>query len=113
MPTPCWTGRWILAHADGVPLARRGVSLLYGWVGERQAGKEPIGNELRILTLFLMPSRTSVLALRREHYDLAYRVRLLAKQTRKAVYIRVPQYGVTRERLRAFAEEPPGWTCCI
>jgi len=71
-----------LAHAEGVPLARRGVSLVYGWARERQAGKE--------------------------RYDLAYRARLLAKQTRKAVYIRVPQYGVTRERLRAFAEEPPG-----
>jgi hypothetical protein len=64
---------------------------------------------LRILALFAMPSRTSVLALRRERYDLSYRARLLAKQTRKAVYIRVPQYGVTRERLWAFAEEPPGW----
>ncbi|WP_308301137.1 MULTISPECIES: CHAT domain-containing protein [unclassified Crossiella] len=98
-----------LAHVDGESLTRRGIRLVYRWPGERQVRKEPVGAELRILALFSMPSRTSVLALRRERHELAHLVRLLAKQTGKAVHIRVVQYGVTRERLRGFAEESPGW----
>lgn len=47
-----------LAHIDGVSLARRGVSLVYGWGGQ-PARKEPVGDSLRILALFSMPSRTS------------------------------------------------------
>jgi hypothetical protein len=57
-----------------------------------------------------MPLSTSSLALR-ERYELARRVRRLAGESRKAVVIRVLQYGVTRERLRA-RRSRQGGTCC-
>lgn len=95
-----------LSHVDGRPLVRRDVALVYTWTGDRPAGKEPVGDRLRILALFSMPSRQSVLALRRERYELA---RLIGEVTDRAVELRVLQYGVTRERLARTAEEHPGW----
>ena len=98
-----------LAHADGVSLARREISLAFTWPGDRSGGKTPVHEELRILALFSMPSGESPLALRRERYELAAQVRHVAERRGKAVHIRVLQYGVTRERLRALAETAPGW----
>lgn len=96
-----------LSHVDGVPLARHGVGLVYQWSAAPARAKQPVGDRLRILALFSMPSATSVLALRRERYELARLIGAVAAQ--RAVELRVLQYGVTRDRLRATAEEDPGW----
>ncbi|HEY0001308.1 MAG TPA: CHAT domain-containing protein [Actinoplanes sp.] len=96
-----------LAHVDGVPLARHGISLVYQWSDPSAGAKQPVGERLRILALFSMPSETSVLALRRERYALSQLVRRMVAT--HAVELRVLQYGVTRDRLRAVAEEEPGW----
>ncbi|MEV8437856.1 CHAT domain-containing protein [Actinosynnema sp. NPDC051121] len=96
-----------LSHVDGVPLARHGIGLVYQWSAAPARVKQPVGERLRILALFSMPSATSVLALRRERYELTRLIGAVA--ARRAVELRVLQYGVTRERLRATAEEDPGW----
>ena len=61
-----------LAHAGGKPLAAQGdVTLVYDIApdvpGRR---KSEIGGSLRMLAVFSQPTRTSVLALRRERYAL-------------------------------------------
>jgi hypothetical protein len=103
-----------LAYVDGQPMARRGVSLVYHLPakagGTRPVGnKEPVGDRLRILALFSLPSAGSVLALRRERYELARMVREIAGVHRLAIELRVLQYGVTRARLTEAVQEYPGW----
>lgn len=100
-----------LAEVEGRPLARRGVSLVFELPGGEPpvAGKEPVGEALRILALFSLPSRHAVLALRRERYELTRTVREIASRSRKAIELRVLQYGVTRDRLAETVEEYPGW----
>ena len=71
-------------------------------------GKAPVSGELRVLAVFSQPTRTSVLALRRERYALARLIRQLGRQRAK-VTLRVAQYGVTRQRLREIAEDGDGW----
>ena len=67
-----------------------------------------MSGELRVLAVFSQPTRTSVLALRRERYALARLIRQLGRQRAK-VTLRVAQYGVTRQRLREIAEDGDGW----
>ncbi len=113
-----------LADLDGQPLARRGVALVFELPGTDALtgaaalagtqpggplGKQPVGDRLRILAIFSMPTRSSVLALRRERYELARTVRQIASRSRKAIELRVLQYGVTRQLLRETVEEYPGW----
>jgi len=109
-----------LAHAGGRPLAARGdVSFVYdiaagpadghgAFAGPGGGGKAPVSGELRVLAVFSQPTRTSVLALRRERYALARLIRQLGRQRAK-VTLRVAQYGVTRQRLRDIAEDGDGW----
>ncbi|MEO3744701.1 CHAT domain-containing protein [Plantactinospora sp. B5E13] len=101
-----------LAEVEGRPLARRGVSLVFELPGGEPPvahGRQPVGETLRILALFSLPSRHAVLALRRERYELTRTVREIASRSRKAIELRVLQYGVTRERLAETVEEYPGW----
>ncbi len=102
-----------LAVVDGRPLARRDVALVFALPGVDPSAvpvpKQPVGDRLRILALFSMPAHSSVLALRRERYELVRTVREIASRSRKAIELRVLQYGVTRERLAETAEEYPGW----
>jgi hypothetical protein len=64
-----------LAHVDGVPLATRGdVSLVYE-VEALQRGKLPVGERLRMLAMFTLPTESTALGLRRERYELARLVR--------------------------------------
>jgi hypothetical protein len=107
-----------LAHADGGPLAARGdVTLVYdlatgqpgpggdgGGRGDRGAGRA-----LRMLAVFSLPSATSVLALRRERYELARLIRRIGTRQRRRVELSVLQYGVTRERLAQVAQAGDGW----
>jgi hypothetical protein len=99
-----------LAEVGGVTLARKQISLVYeladlGAPGDKQNATESV----RILALFSMPARSSVLALRRERYELVRIVRTIAAKSRKAIELRVLQYGVTRARLAEAVEEFPGW----
>ncbi|MER5269036.1 CHAT domain-containing protein [Actinosynnema sp. NPDC002837] len=99
-----------LARVDGVPLARKQISLVYEPAGlDPPDGKEDVAGSVRVLALFSVPARSSVLALRRERYELARTVRTIAAKSRKAIELRVLQYGVTRERLAEAVEEHPGW----
>jgi len=100
---------WELAHVDGVPLAARGdVALVYDLPGSVGAAKAPVADALRMLAVFSLPTATSVLALRRERYELSLLVRRI-RRARRRVELHVAQYGVTRERLRDLAESGDGW----
>src|SRR5262249_55426283 len=103
-----------LGAGGGVPLAGRGVSLVYQLDGtdpvqDPVQDKEPVGDRLRVLALFSMPARTAVLALRKERYELAQTVREVAGTSGTAVELRVLQYGVTRQRLAEVVQEHPRW----
>ncbi|MEU4746655.1 hypothetical protein AB0G02_40220, partial [Actinosynnema sp. NPDC023658] len=99
-----------LARIDGVPLSRKQISLIYEPADlDVPEDKEDVVGSVRVLALFSMPARSSVLALRRERYELARTVRTIAAKSRKAIELRVLQYGVTRERLAEAVEEYPGW----
>jgi tetratricopeptide (TPR) repeat protein len=106
-----------LAHAGGQPLAARGdVTLAYDLAPD-PAGRGPGGGPgtgaggggLRMLAVFSLPTATSVLALRRERFELARLVRRIAARQRRRVELTVVQYGATRERLAAVAEAGDGW----
>ena len=106
-----------LAHAGGRPLAARGdVTLAYDLApgppgGGLVGGPEPApgGQGLRMLAVFSLPTAVSVLALRRERFELARLVRRIAARQRRRVELTVVQYGATRERLAAVAEAGDGW----
>jgi hypothetical protein len=105
-----------LAHLSGQPLIRRGVTLAYeltdgpaAGVRPAPAAKAPVGEQLRILALFAQPPLERPLALRGERHVLARTVRRLAARSRKAIELRVLQYGVTRETVRLAAQEYEGW----
>jgi tetratricopeptide (TPR) repeat protein len=99
-----------LAHAGGVPLAARGdVSLVYGAAAEPEMVKAPVARALRVLAVFSQPTKTSVLALRRERYALGKLIRRLVATQRRMVELRVVQYGVTRERFAEIADTADGW----
>ncbi|WP_367127993.1 CHAT domain-containing protein [Saccharothrix sp. HUAS TT1] len=99
-----------LARVGGVPLARKQISLVYEPDDlDVPDDKQGVVGGVRVLALFSMPARSSVLALRRERYELARTVRTIAAKSRKAIELRVLQYGVTRERLAEAVEEYPGW----
>jgi tetratricopeptide (TPR) repeat protein len=99
-----------LAHVDGRPLAARGdVTLVYDIAAGTDEAKQPVTDALRMLAVFSQPTRTSVLALRRERYALARLIRRIAVRQRVAVQLRVVQYGVTRERLEEIVDSGDGW----
>ena len=106
-----------LAHAGGRPLAARGdVTLTYD-LAPGPAGRSPISgpgtaamrSSLRMLAVFSLPTATSVLALRRERFELARLVRRIAARQRRLVELTVVQYGATRKRLKAVADAGDGW----
>ena len=100
-----------LAHVNGGPLAAWGdVTLVYDIAPEGTAlRKDGVAGVLRVLAVFSQPTQTSVLALRRERYALARFIRRIAARQRAKVELRVVQYGVTRDRLGAIAEDGDGW----
>jgi len=99
-----------LAHADGMPLAVQGVTLVME-ADDRAAGgavAAQVGERLRVLGLFSLPEGGQVLNLRREGYELVRLIERIAA-TGKAADVRVLQYGVTRGRLCEVLEESEGW----
>jgi tetratricopeptide (TPR) repeat protein len=101
---------WELAHVGGVSLAARGdVGLVYDLPGPAAGVKAPVGEALRMLAVFSLPTATSTLALRRERYELSRLVRRVAARSRRRVELEVAQYGVTRVMLADLAEAGDGW----
>jgi len=100
-----------LAHASGKPLAAQGdITLVYDVLPNAPARrKSEVSNALRMLAVFSQPTKTSVLALRRERYALSQLIRRLTGRDRAMVQLQVVQYGVTRERLREIADSSDGW----
>ena len=100
-----------LAHVNGRPLAARGdVSLVYAPAGKTAPPKAEISDALRVLAVFSQPTRTSVLALRRERYALSRLIRRLGATQRRMVELKIAQYGVTRKRLAEIAGTGDGGT---
>ncbi len=101
---------WELAHVGGVPLAARGdVALVFDLPGLAGVAKAPVGDALRMLAVFSLPTATSALALRRERYELSRLVRRVGARERRRVELRVAQYGVTCAKLADLAESGDGW----
>jgi CHAT domain len=99
-----------LAHVGGVPLAARGdVSFVYAPAGKAGPPKSEVGDALRVLAVFSQLTKTNVLALRRERYELGRLIRRLAATKKRMVELTVVQYGVTRERLAEIADTGDGW----
>ncbi|MGQ0776735.1 MAG: hypothetical protein ACT4NY_20325 [Pseudonocardiales bacterium] len=99
-----------LAHIGGVPVAARGhVALVYDLPGPPRSVKAPVGEALRMLAVFSLPTVTSAAALRRERYELSRLVRRVAERGRRRVELQVAQYGMTRARLADLVEAGDGW----
>ena len=101
-----------LARAGGQPLAARGdVTLVYdlGAPSPIAPSTRPSAGEVRMLAVFSLPTQTSVLALRRERYELARLIRRIAARQNRRVSLSLLQYGVTRERLAEVVDSGDGW----
>jgi hypothetical protein len=99
-----------LAHVADKPLAARDLSLTFEVAGTRKpVAKREIGDRLRMLAVFSVPVDQSALALRRERFRLRKVIEGLARMHKRAIELRVLQYGVTRERLRDVLDEGEGW----
>jgi hypothetical protein len=85
------------------------VSFVYAPSGTSGLAKAQAADALRVLAVFSQPTRTSVLALRRERYELGGLIRRLAATRKRMVELTVVQYGVTRERLAEIVDTGDGW----
>ncbi|WP_217915603.1 CHAT domain-containing protein [Miltoncostaea marina] len=108
-----WSRPLELAHVGGEPLAVQDVSFVFAHaVASQESGgqfKGAVGERLRMLGLFSLPTGGGALALRHERHRLARMVQEVATSEAKGVELRVVQYGVTRERLEQIVEEGEGW----
>jgi tetratricopeptide (TPR) repeat protein len=98
-----------LGRSRGRPLASQNVTLVMQHGADGSAPPAvPVGERLRVLGLFSMPTGGRPLNLRRERQAL---VQLFAEigGLDRAVDVRILQYGVTRQRLRDALEEGEGW----
>lgn len=99
-----------LADVAGKPLALQGVTLVMQAGSRSQgAGKTAVGERLRVLALFSTPDGQRPLSLRRERAALARLFDEIVRVHGRAADLRVLQYGVTRDRLRAVLQEAEGW----
>jgi CHAT domain len=86
------------------------VSFVYAPAGTSGLAKAQAADALRVvLAVFSQTTRTSVLALRRERYELGRLIRRLAATRKRMVELTVVQYGVTRERLAEIVDTGDGW----
>lgn len=101
-----------LAHAGGKPLALGGISLVSLVKGEGDGTApepETVGDRLRMLALFSLPTQATALALRRERHALTRLISEIAQTRGAAIELRVLQYGASRSALKDALEEADGW----
>ncbi|HEX3464977.1 MAG TPA: CHAT domain-containing protein [Candidatus Elarobacter sp.] len=103
-----------IARVDGRTLRDRAVQFVFDLrATDRPAAGSPRAGALRVLAVFSLPPTSSALNLRRERQELRALVNGLSEQSRdgkrRAVDLRILQYGATRESLGAALEEPEGW----
>jgi tetratricopeptide (TPR) repeat protein len=101
-----------LAYAGGASLAARGdVTFVY----DLASIPTPVGGgggapgPVRMLAVFSLPTQTSVLALRRERYELTRLVRRIGARQQRRIELAIAQYGVTQARLAEIADSGGGW----
>ena len=99
-----------LGYVGGKPLAVQDVTLVMECVAEGAVGRSatPVGDRLRVLGLFSLPTGGRALNLRKERRAFVEMFQEIGSVDR-AVDVRVLQYGVTRQRLRDVLEEGEGW----
>jgi hypothetical protein len=99
-----------LAHAQGKPLAVQDVSLVFEITGDQApVVMREVGQKLRMLAVFSVPTTATALNLRQERHQLKRMIESLAAQRNLALELRVLQYGVTREALKKIFQEGEGW----
>ncbi len=98
-----------LARIGDRPIALQDISLVFETTVSEHILLEPIGDKLRMLAIFSLPTEVSALALRRERYELMKLINQIAQTHNLAIELRVLQYGVTRDNLRDALEEGEGW----
>ena len=99
-----------IAIIKGKTLAKRNVSLVFELVGRTFSGEpQGIEDKLRMLAIFSLPTDVSLLALRRERYELLKKINTIAGTHGLAIDLRVLQYGVTRDILADVLAEGEGW----
>ncbi|ASU84910.1 CHAT domain-containing protein [Nocardiopsis gilva YIM 90087] len=76
-------------------------------IGEDE--KDPVGDSLRVLALFSLPEGGSALNLRKERRALERLIDGIARTQRKAIELRVVQYGATTSALREVVQDGYGW----
>lgn len=99
---------WDLAIMNGRPLIAYRVGFIVD-VGGPSAEKAEIGDRLRMLAVFSVPSDDGALNLRKERWALARIVHQIGAVRGTGIQLRVLQYGASRERLRDALAEPEGW----
>jgi hypothetical protein len=86
------------------------VSLVCDADGDgKSPAKRPVGDRLRMLGIFSMPTDQAALNVRRERHELVRLVHRVARTAGRAVELRILQYGVTRESIEEVMEEGDGW----
>src|SRR5262249_7154105 len=97
-----------LAHVAGRPVGVQDVTLVMQRGDAEVRPVTGVGERLRVLGLFSLPTGGRPLNLRRERQAL---LRLFSeiRARGREVDVRVLQYGVTRARLREVLEEAEGW----
>jgi tetratricopeptide (TPR) repeat protein len=99
-----------LAHVCGQPLAVQDVSLVFEIQGEAPpVTRQPVGERLRMLAIFSLPTDASALNLRLERYRLKKLINSISQNRGLAIDLRVVQYGVTRDALKGILKEQGGW----
>jgi hypothetical protein len=98
-----------LAHVHKKPLALQQVSLVFEVGRAAPVALRQVGERLRMLAVFSLPSGEMPLNLRQERYRLKDLIRRLAAMHGWAIDLRVLQYGVTREALRNLLKDGEGW----
>ena len=99
-----------LGYVNDAPLTVQEVSFVFD-VEARPASrrKTDVGDTLRMLAVFSLPTDASALGLRRERHALRRLITTIAQTQGKAIELRIVQYGVTRDTLRTVLEDGEGW----
>jgi tetratricopeptide (TPR) repeat protein len=99
-----------LAYVGNEPLALQDVSLVFTAPGEfTSVSRMPVGQRLRMLAIFSLPTSVHPLNLRHERQQLRELVHSVARRKNIAIELRILQYGVTRSALKDILQQQGGW----